>query len=216
MPVLKDYQQRALDALSAYFSTCVRLGNADTAFYEATRATLGAGIPYRAVGELPGLPYICLRIPTGGGKTFVACHAVSVAAKELLKSDRCMVLWLVPSNAIRQQTLKALRDRAHPYRQALDAALGSVTVLDIAEALYLKRATLDATTTIIVSTMQAFRVEDTEGRKVYEASGALMEHFESSRRSTAQPRTSGRWPRRAIFGECAPHSSAGHHHGRSA
>jgi type III restriction enzyme len=183
MLALKDYQQRALDALSGYFKTCLSLGNADTAFYETTRATLGVGMPYRSVAELPGLPYICLRIPTGGGKTFVACHAVNIATKELLKSDRCVVLWLVPSNTIREQTLKALTDRAHPYRQALDAAMGAVTVLDVTEALYLKRATLDATTTIIVSTMQAFRVEDTEGRKVYEASGALMEHFAELRES---------------------------------
>jgi type III restriction enzyme len=54
--------------------------------------------------------------------------------------------------------------------------MGSVTILDVTEALYVKRAALDATTTISVSTMQAFRVEDTEGRKVYESSGGLMEH----------------------------------------
>lgn len=190
MLALKEYQQRTLDALSAYFKTCVSLGNADTAFYETTRASWGTGIPYRSVAELPGLPYVCLRIPTGGGKTFVACHAVSIAAKELLKCDRCVVLWLVPSNAIREQTLKALKDRAHPYRQALEAAMGSVTILDVTEALYIKRTALDATTTIIVSTMQAFRVEDTEGRKVYESSGALMEHFaelqDAQRRSLEQ------------------------------
>ncbi|HLE28716.1 MAG TPA: DEAD/DEAH box helicase family protein, partial [Anaerolineales bacterium] len=117
---LKDYQQRALDTLRAYLRECAHLGSADTAFYAVTREVFGAGIPYRPVRELPGLPYVCLRLPTGGGKTVVACHAVSVAAKDLLHADRCVVVWLVPSNAIREQTLKALRDRKHPYRQALE------------------------------------------------------------------------------------------------
>jgi len=174
---LKDYQQRALDTLRAYLRECARLGSADTAFYAVTREVFGAGIPYRPVRELPGLPYVCLRLPTGGGKTVVACHAVSVAAKDLLHADRCVVVWLVPSNAIREQTLKALRDRKHPYRQALESTLGAVTVMDVSEALYVQRATLDAETTLIVATMQAFRVQDTEGRKVYEPSGALMSHF---------------------------------------
>lgn len=177
MFTLKEYQQRTLDALRAYFAECVQIGNADTAFYEITRRTFGSGIPYRPVNELPGLPYVCLRLPTGGGKTLLACHAVSVASKEFLNADRAVVLWLVPSNAIREQTLTALRDLRHPYRQALDSTVGSVTILDVNEALYVQRATLDTDTTIIVSTMQAFRVEDMEGRKVYESSGALMGHF---------------------------------------
>ncbi|MBI4556595.1 MAG: DEAD/DEAH box helicase family protein [Candidatus Hydrogenedentes bacterium] len=175
---LKDYQQRALDSLSAYFADCARTGDADTAFYEATRREFRTGIAFQPVRELPGLPYVCLRIPTGGGKTLMACHAVSIAARDLLHADYPVVLWLVPSNAIREQTLKALRDRHHPYRQALEATCGSIEVLDVGEALYVTRATLDAQTTIIVATMQAFRVEDTVGRKVYEHNGTgLMSHF---------------------------------------
>jgi len=174
---LKTYQQRALDTLQKYFRRCAETDDADTSFYQITREEFSVGIPYRPVRELPGLPYVCIRIPTGGGKTFVACHAVGLAAKELVRADRCLVLWLVPSNAIRDQTLKALRDRHHPYRLALESAFGPVTVLDAAEALYVSRSTLDTETTLIVSTLQAFRVEDTDGRKVYEASGALMSHL---------------------------------------
>src|SRR5512136_2583060 len=107
--LLKTYQRRALDTLQKYFRRCAETDDADTSFYQITREEFGAGIPYRPVRELPGLPYVCIRIPTGGGKTFVACHAVGLAAKELVRADRCLALWLVPSNAIRDQTLKALR-----------------------------------------------------------------------------------------------------------
>lgn len=181
---LKNYQQRSLDILGAYFQLCHQLNNAGMtnpvgmAFTEITNRLFGQGLPYAPVGALPGLPYICLRVPTGGGKTLMACHAVSVTTRDLLRTDHSLVLWLVPSNAIRQQTLGALKDRNHPYRQALESRLGNVTVLDTTEALYLQPSTLQSDTVIIVSTMQAFRVEDTEGRKVYEASGVLMSHFD--------------------------------------
>jgi type III restriction enzyme len=176
---LKTYQQRSLDVLTAYFHACRSFGDADTAFYNITRQVYEQGIPYLPVAGLPGLPYACLRVPTGGGKTLMACHAVGVAAKELLQVDHIVTLWLVPSNAIREQTIKALRDRTHPYRQALESCQGAVIVLDAGEAIYVQPATLHTETVIIVSTMQAFRVEDTEGRKVYEPSGALLGHFEN-------------------------------------
>jgi len=174
---LKHYQQAALDALRGYFQACVQVGNPNLAFYQYTLERYGAGVPYHDAPGLPGPPYVCLRLPTGGGKTLVASHAVGVAARDLLHAERAVVLWLVPSNVIRDQTIQALRDRHHPYRQALDAALGAVTVLDVGEALYVQPPTLATTTSIVVSTMQAFRVEDTEGRKVYEEAGALMAHF---------------------------------------
>jgi len=174
---LKDYQELALDALRDYFQECSRTGDANVSFYSVTGETLGVNVPYNKVAELPGLPYVCLRIPTGGGKTIVACYSIGVAAKELVQTERPVVLWLVPSNAILEQTIQALRNRNHPYRQAVESTVGEVNVLDVKEARYIKRAQLDGETTIIVTTMQAFRVEDTDGRKVYNDSGDLMDHF---------------------------------------
>ena len=168
---LKEYQERTLETLTAYYQKCLQYDNANTAFYDLTQR------PYAFVEGLPGMPYVCLRLPTGGGKTFVACHAVSITASELLKTESPIVLWLTPSNAIRDQTLNALKNPNHPYRDAFKSAGRNVEVREIREALYLQPHILNTRTTIIVSTMQAFRVEDTEGRKVYEPSGALMGHF---------------------------------------
>lgn len=128
--------------------------------------------------ESEAFPYVCLRVPTGGGKTIIASHAVGVAARAYLQTERAMVLWLAPSNTIVEQTLKALRDRRHPYRIALDDAFrGCVTVLSVDEALSVKPGTLDSDTTIIVATMQTFRVTKEEGRLVYRGNGELMDHF---------------------------------------
>src|SRR6266498_5618298 len=176
---LKTYQQRSLDVLGKYFQNCKQMGNANLAFYATTLDVMGEGINYHEVDELPGLPYVCLRVPTGGGKTLMASHAVSVTTREFLGLDHSFVLWLTPSTTIRDQTLKALKDRKHPYRTALESTLGSVTVLELSEALYLSPSTLNTDTVILVTTTQAFRIGDPELRKVYEASGALMSHFDN-------------------------------------
>src|SRR3990167_6068478 len=123
------------------------------------------------------MPYVFLRVPTGGGKTLLACHAAGLAMGELLHAERAVVLWLVPSNTILDQTADALRDPRHPYRRALELSCGAVEVVTIEEALCLSRAAVEGQTVVIVSTIQAFRVEDTTGRKVYEQNGAFAEHL---------------------------------------
>ena len=82
------------------------------------------------------------------------------------------------SKPIREQTIKALKNRSHPYHAALREA-GPITVLDLEEAKSVTRAMLDTSTTVIVATRQAFQVEDEECRKVYQSSGALMHHFDN-------------------------------------
>ena len=181
----KNYQDKALEWLTRYYERCRALQEAGdrfpvaTAFTSTTAEIYGSGLPYSPVAQLPGIPYVCLRIPTGGGKTLVGCEAVAVAQKELLRADHSLVLWLVPSDAIRRQTLDRMKNRKDDYRIALETKLGAVEVLDIEEALNMTRATLDGATVIVVATMQAFRRKDTSQLKVYESSGALMSHFEN-------------------------------------
>lgn len=177
---LKGYQEKALESLRLYLRACDECKNADEAFIRTTKAIWGEALPYRRVTappELADIPYVCLRLPTGGGKTLLACHAIGEANRELLKRENSVVLWLVPSNAIKEQTLKALQNPAHPYRQALDGTLGRVTAMGLTEVLFLQQSVLLFSTVIIVATLQAFRVEEREGRKVYESAGALQHHF---------------------------------------
>jgi type III restriction enzyme len=169
---LKDYQLQTLAALRRFLEKTVELSDADTAFYAVTKR------PFTSLPSLPGLPYVCLRIPTGGGKTILAAHSIGVAANSFLRTDAPTVLWLVPSQTIRDQTLATLQDRAHPNRRALADRFGeNVRIMSVADALYAKRADYDGGAVVIVATIQAFRVEETEGRKVYEANGELMDHF---------------------------------------
>lgn len=176
---LKRYQVECLDELAA-FLRAARDETAERAF-NAKRRPSGS---YRAIPgwkESAAFPYVCVRVPTGGGKTLMAAHAVSSVCKNYLSTERHVVLWLAPSDAIVQQTLRLLKDRGSATHRALaDAFGGQIAVLDIEEALYISVGTLQGACTIIVSTAQSWRVEAKNGRKVYQPdNGALMGHFDN-------------------------------------
>ena len=75
-------------------------------------------IPRKAASGEP-IPHVCLKVPTGGGKTLLGVEAV-----RRLKIGTGFLLWLVPTRAIYTQTWDAFRNREHPYRQILDRASG--------------------------------------------------------------------------------------------
>jgi type III restriction enzyme len=175
----KIYQQQVLDSIEAYFKTCHELPSPSLAFTATTERLWEIGNPYRPLSGFPAdMPYFCLRVPTGGGKTWLAAKSVARVNTHLLRCEHSVILWLVPSKPIREQTIKALKDRSHPYHAALREA-GPITVLDLEEAKSVTRSTLESSTTVIVATRQAFQVEEEECRKVYQSSGALMHHFDN-------------------------------------
>ncbi len=90
-------------------------------------------IPYstRQDGCDRPVPNAVLKVPTGGGKTWLAVESVSRIMGRYIKSNSGFVLWVVPNEAIYRQTLAHLKNRDHPYRQALDrAAAGRVKILE--------------------------------------------------------------------------------------
>ena len=176
---LKEYQRESLDAIGR-FCNLVRQavgGKALRPVHDAYYAACGRD--FLEVPQLPGVPYFCLRVPTGGGKTLIASHAVGVVAKHLGNQDRPLCLWVTPLTTIRDQTLRALRDREHPYRAALREGLGGVTVkvLTVEESLSANRAMLSSAAVIVVTTIQSYRIDVEANRKVYQDDGYLMDHF---------------------------------------
>jgi superfamily II DNA or RNA helicase len=198
---LKHYQQNTLDDFKSYLKSCVQQG-AKHAFITA------ANVPYRSAPNISeDTPYVCMRIPTGGGKTIMAAHAVGIAAQEYLKASNPMVLWLVPSDAIRDQTITALRDINHPYRAALARDFGdNISILSKDEALNLSHGDALGRACIIVSTIQSFRRTtkngnlNPDGLRVYKDSGALMAHFSGLNESQRERLT-------LVKGTCRPVAS---------
>ncbi|MFS8086389.1 MAG: DEAD/DEAH box helicase family protein, partial [Acidobacteriota bacterium] len=155
-----------LNSVEAYCKACHELPSPSIAFTATTERLWGRGNTYNTLSGFPAdMPYFCLRVPTGGGKTWLAAKSAALVNTHLLRIEHSLILWLVPSKPIREQTLRALRDRQHPYHTALREA-GPITVLDLEEAKSVTRATLDTSTTVIVATRQAFQVENEECRKV--------------------------------------------------
>lgn len=170
---LKGYQQRAVDVLQSFLTKCL-----DNDVEEAYRLALEEQelpeFEYRDYG-FEQVPYVCLRIPTGGGKTVLGSYAIDVASKSLLDTETPIALWLVPSITIREQTVEALKKPSHPYRQKLDEAFKrQVLVLDIDEVTQIRPQDLENKAIVIVSTLANLRVTDTSGRKIY----AYHENFE--------------------------------------
>ena len=188
---LKRYQADTLSVLRRFFEEARVAGprNAYEAITgEPDRANrLGHyGGTYRPLQALPDAPYVCLRLPTGGGKTILAAHAVAVARDAWIEKNWPMVPWLVPTTTIRRQTAEALKSARHPYRQALDDAFdGCVRVFDIADFTHIRPHDIRDHCCIVVGTIQTLRVKSTEGRKVYAHNENMEPHFSALSKTPA-------------------------------
>lgn len=98
---LKKYQLRALDALRTFLDQATIRDHATAYAAACAVGEPGAyGAAYRPLAGLPGEPYCCLRLPTGGGKTLLAAHAIGVARDTYLARRYPVVLWLVTSTTL--------------------------------------------------------------------------------------------------------------------
>ncbi len=182
---LKKYQQKTLEQLKNYLLE-IRKYSKDKAAGVAfmiirTDAQDRFLKEYHWLPEIGRSPFVCIKVPTGGGKTLIAVHAVGSIYKGYLgeRSDTGLVMWFVPSDAIRTQTLEHLRNRNHPYREVLDQRFqNAVKIFDLAEAKSIQKDDLAENLCIVVSTLSAFRRNDKEWLKAYQDNGALMNHFE--------------------------------------
>ncbi|MCY3574533.1 MAG: DEAD/DEAH box helicase family protein [Chloroflexi bacterium] len=141
---LKDYQVKALDTFDQWFEALRRQkaqSQKDAARYDLVGLEMPAEMRdfpklawqklyetgvvksknyvARQDGAGRHIPHICFKVPTGGGKTLLAAEALG-----RIQRPRGLVLWIVPSRAIYQQTKDALWNREHPYRQRLESASG--------------------------------------------------------------------------------------------
>lgn len=180
---LKDYQKATLSTLNTFFETA-RIFGPKQAYENLTqepeqfKRLRGYAGEYRPLNGLEALPYVCLRLPTGGGKTILGAYAVEVAANSWMEKDYPMVLWLVPTKTIQSQTVEALKDTQHPYRKVLDDRFGGrVRVFDIGDFKTILPHDLRSNCCVIVGTIQSLRVKNTEGRKVYAHQEMLEPHF---------------------------------------
>lgn len=175
---LKSYQKKVIADLTRYLELLNETKSDAAAFrlfwQEKSAPTLGL---YQNV--IPGVPNLCFKVPTGGGKTFIACNAVRPIFDALPATKTKAVVWLVPSDAILTQTAKALKDTSHPYRQKIDVDFGGrVEVYTKQELLNGQNFNPTAVTeqlSVMVLSYDSFRGRGKEGLKAYQENSNLAE-----------------------------------------
>ena len=177
---LKNYQKLVLRDLNRFLSLLSEKQNIRQAYstlWEEKGVSIGAlGMPaYNAV--LKGVPHVCLKVPTGGGKTFLAANSIKPIFDSMPHIHPKAVVWLVPSDAIIQQTIANLTNIEHPYRQKIDVDFaGKVEVYTKEQLLNgqnFNPISVGENLSIFILTYDSFRTNKKEGRKAYQQNGNL-------------------------------------------
>ncbi len=172
----KTYQQNAIDTLDQFLGLLKKM-KARHAFNEITEKNYN----HQWFNDVP---FVCLRMPTGAGKTLVACKSVERIMSTILqnKMDTGIVMWFVPSDSIKTQTLKKLRDPKDLHFEVLNDSFDTkFKVFSNEEALAITPEDVRNNLCIIVASLDAFRKEAKiqNKYKVYKENGALMDHFQN-------------------------------------
>lgn len=121
------------------------------------------------------IPHICFKVPTGGGKTLLAA-----AALERLNRPAGLTLWMVPSNAIYQQTKAALWNKEHPYRQMLERASGGSVKLLEKDDLFTAADLAHYLCVMLISLQAANRTSNKDFLRMFRDSGRYPTLFPDS------------------------------------
>ena len=183
---LKIYQQEALNTLTSFCKNYKESsGKVEEAFNNTLKNSEQFSEPYEPYLKVKEstAPYICIRIPTGGGKTLIAAKSLKPVIEELYENDKTfLVIWLAPKDIIVNQTIKALKDPKHPYRKAIDEDFPStsINVMKLKDALtntFNKKTDI----TILVGSMQSFNVGNDDIRKFYYLNSNYANFLENSK-----------------------------------
>lgn len=182
---LKPYQQQVINDLSLFLDRIQETKDVKEAFYnfwtQHPNTPLfpfaGTAIePYK--NNVPRVPHICIKVPTAGGKTFIACNAIKTIYNAFDYDRPKAVVWLVPSITILEQTIKNLKDPSHPYRQKINSHFGNKVEVFDKETL-LQGSGFNATSVkeqlnIMVFSFDSLRAKNKEDRKVFQENGNLQ------------------------------------------
>ncbi|WP_109056675.1 DEAD/DEAH box helicase [Bifidobacterium callitrichidarum] len=175
---LKKYQRKVLNTIREYARLTVALGTGAAAYDQLLAQDglfSGHGDIRWYVDDVNGAPKVCVKVPTGGGKTYIAANALHVLTEELDVKTRAVV-WLVPRNEILRQTLRQLRDPSHPLRMAIDRDFSHrVEVLDKEDGLAgrgLNGPAVEDQLTVFVLSYDSFKNKD--GRRAYAENSSLV------------------------------------------
>lgn len=184
---LKNYQKKVMENLSAYMeavNNSAGLTSAWKNYWAAQDIAVGMGGVPAYNNAIDGVPHFCMKVPTGGGKTFMACASIKRIFDAMPLDKPRVVVWLVPSDPILVQTIKSLSDVNHPYRQRLDAdfagRVGIYTKEMLLNGQNFSPDTVREMLTVCILSYGSLRIDSKKKdvRKVYQENGNLFRFAE--------------------------------------
>ncbi len=209
---LKDYQKKTLDQVKRYLESLTEFkAKNETAIkidpelsinfpQKAWEKTVGSGYLSKKNGLGEELPNFYLKIPTGGGKTLLACHAIDLINRNYLKKQTGVVLWIVPTTQIYRQTLNSLKNREHPYRQVLDISSGGRTVI-LEKMDRFTKLDVEENLVVLLLMLPSASRQNKEVLKVFKDSGGFGEFFPLEDDREGNERLIREFPNLHFFGD---------------
>ena len=199
---LKDYQIKVLEYLETYLAKLAgeyqnrfeyyefqkskgkEVNHPETSDYcneawtkiKAEKVVYSSNYTARQDGLGRNIPNICFKVPTGGGKTLLATHALQRIKQDYFKTNNGFVLWIVPSETIFTQTSKALRNKEHPYRQMLDRVSGGKTIIFEKNDRF-NRQDVEGNLCVMLLMLQAGNRNNKETLRMFRDSGKFTSFF---------------------------------------
>lgn len=180
---LKSYQQKVIENLEEYLEYVQEHKNVATAFNTYWEDKIGIYNPLDNTGmqpyknNIPNAAHVCIKVPTAGGKTFIAVNALHSIFSAYDNSKTKAVIWLVPWSNLLQQTVHALSDPAHPYRQKLNALFNHKIEIyqkeDLLQGSNFNPTVVKEQLSIFVLSFASLRARNKDDRKVYQENGQL-------------------------------------------
>lgn len=180
---LKGYQQKVINDLEKYLEYVQEYKRLDKAFNQYWEDKIGAYNPLDGTGMEPyknNVPYaanVCVKVPTAGGKTFIAVNALKTIFSAFDSSKPKAVIWLVPWSNLLQQTVNTLANPDHPYRQKLNALFNNRVEIyqkeDLLQGSNFNPTIVQDQLNIIVMNFASLRAKNKDDRKVFQENGQL-------------------------------------------
>lgn len=185
---LKPFQQQVINDLEKFLEYKNKFRDAATAFklywedrvgkYQLNLDGSYSGMaPYK--DNIPGAVQIAVKVPTAGGKTFIACNVLHSIFKSYEASKPKAVIWLVPWSNLLQQTVSHLSNPAHPYREKINALFGNrVEIFEKHQLLQgagFNPSSVKEQLNIFVFSFSSIRIDSRkqDDRKIFQENGAL-------------------------------------------
>ena len=178
---LKNYQIQVIRELERFLELLIEKQSISSAYSTLwNEKGVNVGIdgmpPYKT--ELAGVPQVCFKVPTGGGKTFLAANSIKPIFDSMPHIHPKAVVWLVPSDAILTQTYRTLTDKNHDYRKKIDVDFGNKVEIYSKQQLLngqnFNPTSVSDNLSVFVLSYDSFRTSKKDGRKAYQENGSLL------------------------------------------